>query len=358
MHLPHQRWIVFGFVAFLAFAIACTTDESNPIPTSVPAATSTPVPDDYHADDEHEDDDHADDEGHEADIDAVALGREVYGTVGCAACHGVDAEGSDIGPALSGHNELQVRRQVRAPIGIMTVFDQEILPPADLDALVAYIESLVVGGDHAHAHDAEISVADQSLAHHRMTLTAFEADNFEEAEHHIEHLTTVLDGQHLALMQEALSATQAGAFHDAQHMVEGMLADVLAGEEGIDTLHYQLAIAGLRVGESEEAAHHLEHAVAELADPIAIEETEEILAFIALGDVGEAEEHLSSLMGIESTGVDDAHIEEGDEHATDEHDAEATHEEGDEHATDEHDAEATHEEGDEHATDEHDAEAT
>ncbi len=351
MYLPH-RILVIGMISLAVLAIACTPDETDSNPAAAPVATSTSVP----ADEGHADDDHAEtDDGHDAaDVDQVAKGREVYSAVGCSACHGLEAEGSEIAPALAGHNELQVRRQVRAPTGVMTVFDQTILPPGDLDALVAYVESLVASGDHAHAHDAELSVADQSLAHHRMALTAFEADNFEEAEHHIEHLTGVLDGQHLALMQEALTATHAAEYHDAQHMVEGMLADVLTGDEGLDTLNR----AGFRIGETDESTHHLEHAMTGLTDQIAIGEVEEILAFHDAGDAGEAEEHLSALLGVESTGVDQAHMEmEEDEHATDDHDADATHEEGDEHATDDHDADATHEEGDEHATDDHDADA-
>ena len=353
MQLPH-RILLTGITLLLALVLACSTGDSES--TAAPVATSTPV---EAADDGHDDDDHADDEGHEAeaepDIDLVALGRDIYGTVGCAACHGTDAEGSDIGPALSGHNALQVRRQVRAPIGVMTVFDQSTLSTADLAALVAYVESLE--GGHAHATAPGQSVSEQSYMHHRMALTAFESENVEEAEHHIEHLIGVLEGQHLALMQEALEATHAGEIHDAQHLIEGMLADVLPPDQNLSTLHYQLALAGIRVGQTSDAVHHLEHVSAELIDPAAGNELTEILEFISSGDVVEAEEHLSHLMGLDPAGVDAGHVE-GDEHATDDHDAEAAHEEGDEHAVDEHDAETTHVEGDEHATDEHEAEAT
>ena len=35
--------------------------------------------------------------------DVVDVGMAIYRSVGCAACHGLDGEGSDIAPALAGH---------------------------------------------------------------------------------------------------------------------------------------------------------------------------------------------------------------------------------------------------------------
>ena len=359
MQLPY-RISVIGIAALVALAIACSSGESDPFPTAAPAATSTPVPAD--ADDDHADDGHDDDEAHEAEaqpaLDLVERGRAVYKQVGCAACHGEDGSGTVIAPGLPGHNELQIRRQVRAPIGVMPVFGRETLTKEDLDALVAYVDSLT--GDHAHGMATDIPLAEQSLAHHRMALTAFQADNVDEAEHHIEHLIGILDGQHLALMQEALSITQVGDYHDAQHLIEGMLSDVQPPDESFATLHLKLGLSGLRVTERGEATHHLEHA-AVVAEGDELAEINEILVLLAGDEKHEAEEQLSALLGLTSIGVEngdhaDAH-EEGDEHAIDQHDGDAAHEEGDEHSTDEHEADAAHEDGDEHATDDHDADA-
>ena len=68
-------------------------------------------------------------------------------------------------------------------------------------------------------------------------------------------------------------------------------------------------------------------------------EINEILVLLAGDEKHEAEEQLSALLGLTSIGVEngdhaDAH-EEGDEHSTDDHEADAAHEEGDEHSTDE-----------------------
>lgn len=329
-----HRILTTGLVALLVLALACTSEDNDPTvapaPTATPTAAAVEDHDDDHAvDGDDESDDHADD-AHEADadhdVDLVAVGREVYSAAGCAACHGVDAEGSDLGPALSGHNALQVRRQVRAPVGIMTVFNQSTLSAEDLDALVAYVETL--SGGHSHGAASGLSVTEQSFMHHRMALTAFESENFEEAEHHLEHLTAILEGQHLALMQEAMEAVHAGNIHDAQHMIEGMLADVLPPDQDLGTLHYQLALAGIRVGDTSSAAHHLEHISNDDLDPSSEGEVDEILSLISLESLAEAEEHLSTLMGVEPVGVDAAH-EEGDGHGSHAHEAGATHEEGD-----------------------------
>ena len=291
-----------------AVAIACGSGDVAP----VPAATSTPT---LALDDVHDDDD-----GHEtvSDLSTLERGRAVFLEVGCASCHGEDGSGTVIAPGLPGHNELQVRRQVRGPIGVMPVFGRDSLSPEDLDALVVYIESLEGIDGHGHMPDSGVSLADQSLSHHRMALTAFEATNVTEAQHHIEHLIDILEGQHLALMQEALQITLTGDIHDAQHMIEAMLSDVQPEEESLATLHLRLGLSGLRVDGVDEAIHHLDHAAAD-AEAGELAEVEEILAFIAAGDLAEAEEHLSGMLGQTPIGVDD-HDGDGDDHETDDHD--------------------------------------
>lgn len=243
-------------------------------------------------------------------ISVLERGRTVFLEVGCASCHGDDASGTVIAPGLPGHNELQVRRQVRGPIGVMPVFGRDSLSPEDLDAMVAYIESLEGADSHGHAPDSGVSLADQSLTHHRMTLTAFEAANVTEAQHHIEHLIDILEGQHLALMQEALQITLTGDVHDAQHMIEAMLSDVHSEKESLAALHLRLGLSGLRVAGAIEAIHHLEHAVAE-AEGGELAEIEEILMFLVAGDLAEAEEHLARMLGQAPIGIDD-HDDHGD----------------------------------------------
>ncbi|MEE9325312.1 MAG: cytochrome c, partial [Dehalococcoidia bacterium] len=88
------------------------------------------------------------DEGEEHLEEIISRGRELYLSVGCAACHGQNAEGSSIGPALPGHTEEQVKSQVRNPIKNMPAFSQAQIDDEGLDAIAAYITSLGVGVAH------------------------------------------------------------------------------------------------------------------------------------------------------------------------------------------------------------------
>ena len=345
----------------VTLAAACSDgssspDESQPAPLPTATAAAAPAAE-------------PEGEGHTAAEptstapgDPVTRGRDVYVSAGCVACHGADASGTGIAPGLPGHSELQVRRQTRGPIGAMPVFGPEQLTTEQLDDLAAYVESL--GGEHGHGNEAAVSPADASLSHHRMALLAFEAENLPEAEHHIEHLIGLLEGQHLALMQEALEKTLAGEAHDAQHMVEAMLADVSPPDEGLGVLHLKLALTSLRVGSGQDAAHHIDHAV-DFVPAELLAEVDELRDLIAEGDLAETEEHLSQVLGVQAIGVDgyadadeheagEAH-EEGDAHEADEHEAVEAHEEGDAHEADEHEAVETHEEADAHEADEHEA---
>lgn len=326
--LTGYRLFIIGIALILVLAVGCASGEQDPFPTAVPAATSTPVP---AADDGSVDDD---DEGHEADsdstVDSITRGRAVYQQIGCAACHGEDASGTVIAPGLPGHNELQVRRQVRGPIGVMPVFGRETLDGEDLTDLVAYVESL--GGGHAHGDAGGAPLAEQSLSHHRMALTAFEAENIDEAQHHIEHLLGILEGQHLSLMQEALDLTLAGEIHDAQHMVEGMLSDVQPPYESFASLHLKLGLSGLRIAGTDEAMHHLAHA-ATVAAGDELAEINEILLLLTAGEPHEAEERLSELLNLDSIGVEDHEGMEGME-GMDDDAADAHEDDGDDHAAD------------------------
>ncbi|MCH8100945.1 MAG: cytochrome c [Proteobacteria bacterium] len=54
-------------------------------------------------------------------------GKRLFLTTGCATCHGQEAAGSAIAPALAGHTAEQVRRQVRSPIGSMPRYSPDRL---------------------------------------------------------------------------------------------------------------------------------------------------------------------------------------------------------------------------------------
>ena len=126
--------ILLGITGLVA---ACATE--TPTATFVPTATVPAVPTATPEDHDHDD---GDGEG-----DAEA-GYAVFVAAGCSACHGADAEGTSIAPALAGHSEAQVRSQVREPVGLMPVFSLDQVSEADLVNLAAYITGL--DGEHTH----------------------------------------------------------------------------------------------------------------------------------------------------------------------------------------------------------------
>lgn len=78
--------------------------------------------------------------------DALARGRKLYES-NCQACHGASADGATVGygwiaPGLREATPLQIAEAVRFGPGVMPRFDTHAMPSADLDALVAYVETL------------------------------------------------------------------------------------------------------------------------------------------------------------------------------------------------------------------------
>lgn len=73
-------------------------------------------------------------------------GRQLYISKGCVACHGSDAQGTTIAPALQGRSKKQVTNQVRNPVGLMPRFGPELISDAELERIADYIESLAPAG--------------------------------------------------------------------------------------------------------------------------------------------------------------------------------------------------------------------
>lgn len=81
----------------------------------------------------------------------ASRGQQLFVSKGCSACHGAQGEGTDIAPGLGGHTGEQVKRQVRAPMGLMPAFAPDIISDQELEQIAQYIETLAVG----HRHDEE-----------------------------------------------------------------------------------------------------------------------------------------------------------------------------------------------------------
>lgn len=127
------------------FALAC----SQPEPTPSPTPTTAPPP------------------------TALSPEHQLFIDKGCAACHGRNAEGTDFAPPLAGHTAAVVKRQIRAPLGIMPVFPPDKVSNEELNAITEFIVGL--GGEHVHVQAADSP--DALALHHWMALFSIEADD-------------------------------------------------------------------------------------------------------------------------------------------------------------------------------------
>lgn len=238
-------------------------------------------------------------------IETLPAGHQLFVTKGCAACHGQNAEGSVIAPALGGHSGNQVRRQVRAPLGLMPVFPPDKISNGELLEIAGFIESL--SGDHAHQRPA--AKADALAQHHWMSLFALEDGKPSEAAHHINHVIELVAGSHLASMQEAIQLIESANLHDAEHMIEGMIAGTAAPDVTSPEMHLRLAASSAVVENAEDAIHHLEHysALIDVDSPEAAVALE-AMELLDAAEFSQAEHEISELVG----GEEDGHDDDGD----------------------------------------------
>ena len=224
----------------------------------------------------------------------VPEGLRLFTANGCSACHGANGEGTAIAPGLAGHTGSQVTRQARAPVGQMPVFPPLQISNAELAQIAEYIESL--GGDHLHVSSDD---SNQSLTqHHWMILFALEDESPVEAVHHVDHIISLVVGQHLAQMNEAKEEIEAGDFHDGGHIIENMLAGVQVEDLTPSEMHSSMARSSALIGDSEGALHHLDHISDALgADPASEEHVAEVRELLESGELTEAAHELEELVG-------------------------------------------------------------
>ena len=218
-----------------------------------------------------------------ATLSPAEAGQRLFAVKGCATCHGVGASGTDIAPALPNHSAEQVRRQVRNPLGTMPAFGAERISDRELDLIAAYVESLEGGDPHT-----EPTLGDAVAIHHWMALTALAAQRVDEATHHVGHAIGLIeDAEHRGQMEAVLGFLASGQLHDAEHEIEAMLAGTAEPELSRGELHLQLALGAAQAGDGPEAAHHLDHFIAQ-AGGTEPEGASEALEHIEAGELEEA----------------------------------------------------------------------
>ena len=260
--------VVLGAL-LLSLAVACGASAT---PTSAPTLAPTPTS--------------------ASALQPASPGEQLFVTKGCAACHGDMGKGSGIAPALPGHTGTQVRRQVRAPMGLMPVFPPDRVSNQELAQIAAYITSL----SGPHGHMAPVSLADAISQHHWMALFALKDDAQVEAIHHISHIIELVEGDHLAKMRESLQTIEAGNVHDAEHTIEDMLAGTASPGLDEKEVHLRLAITSIKVEDPGDATHHLEHYLGLVeGDSKEAGIGGEIMDLLGAGDLSEAEHQISEL---------------------------------------------------------------
>ncbi|MFQ6026814.1 MAG: c-type cytochrome [Dehalococcoidia bacterium] len=221
-------------------------------------------------------------------------GRDLFLSKGCAACHGQDAEGSGIAPALPGHTDEQITRQVRSPIGNMPGFSDDQISDHELEEIIRFITGLESG--NGHSEPVDLTMDDVIAMHHWMAILALKADAVAEAIHHVEHANALIENQdHLEQMQMVLEDLGAGRLHDAEHTLEDMLAGVAEPELSMEELHLQLALSGLAAHDVVDAQHHVDHFMEE-AGYTEQEAAKEIMSHLESGRLHEAEQAVIELL--------------------------------------------------------------
>lgn len=196
------------------------------------------------------------------DAAAVEEGKALFVAKGCSACHGPEAQGTELAPALPGHTAEQVRRQVRTPVDKMPPFTEEQVSDAELEKIVAFITSLAPSETAMHRHEHQPEMATPVQIHLQMALLSFEAENTADAQHHLQHAAAVAEGGQARAIEAILESLNGGDTHAVQHELEEMLAEAPELEEKtLGKLHLELARSALEARDAEDARHHVEHYV-------------------------------------------------------------------------------------------------
>lgn len=226
---------------------------------------------------------------------APASGRQVYLDAGCGACHGLNAEGTGVGPAMPGHTADQVRQQVRSPLGQMPAYSREQLSDDELEAVVEYLTGL----EPAEEHVEPLDLSDVVATHHWMAISALAAQDPQDALHHIGHvIAAVEDPEHREAMVRARDHVRGGDLHDAEHLVQEMLAGKAEPELEIARLHLRLALTAVDRRDTEEAIHQVRHFV-ETAEGAERRQGQVALDHLRAGELHDAEHALADLLGVE-----------------------------------------------------------
>jgi len=290
-----QKWLsvilIIGTAVLFLLAVI-TVGQTTDVNAQGGIRTPTAEPGDAYEEDDHEEES----ELTEEEQAFFETGYEVFLEKGCSVCHGENAEGTDLAPALAGHSAAAVRRQVRAPTGSMPVYPPDKISSGELDALVAYIGHLEDEDEHMHPIGELGPMVTQHLWMALYVLEDEDTANVADALHHIRHVNELVDEPQRAELEEVEHELQDGNIHDAGHTIEDILADTPELQIAPEVVHLQLALAAVRVEDVEDAVHHLGHFLDSTTGE-QHEQGEEILTLLEDEDLAGAERRLEVMVG-------------------------------------------------------------
>ena len=227
-------------------------------------------------------------------VERLPEGQALFVVKGCAACHGQNAQGSQIAPALPGHSEVMVKRQVRNPRFRMPAFSESQITDEELNTIASYIAGLSSEG-HAHPETIELTAALE--IHHWMALEAIKAGDQNESLHHVNHIVGLLDpGEHLRRMEAILEGLERGDIHESEHEIEVMLAQFASPGLNLFQLHLRQALVSLAVDDVPDAQHHISHTQV-VSTPADEEGIAEVLELLGQGNLHQAEHEIQEIVG-------------------------------------------------------------
>ena len=152
-------------------------------------------------------------------LDPVVRGEELFESRGCAACHGKDAQGTHLAPAIGGHSVEAVMAQVRTPRGQMPAFSPEKISDEELNFIAAY-----VAAQPSMAMEIGIEPTEAEREHLQEALEALEAGDRVKAYEHMQLAADIASGGNKEAYQHWAEGIEEGELSMVQHEMEEMMA--------------------------------------------------------------------------------------------------------------------------------------
>lgn len=223
---------------------------------------------------------------------AAAEGHELFEQIGCAQCHGHNAEGG-FGPALAGRTRDRVFRQVRNPVGEMPPFSPDQVSDADLEKIATFIETLT----------DERGLSGAAMRHLQTALEKLEAGDTAGALDEVKEAADRSVGEAHEQIEEIEHLLQEGNAHEAEDRARALLGP------GAARGFLEEAREALEAGDLDKVREELDEAL-EVAEGSVRDLVEDLIEDLEKGELEEVEEHLDELLGEANVSVHEHSPEE------------------------------------------------